>query len=121
MHRLNVAATLSGNLAALAQACTDDCVRLQQGQDADISKQAIPAADERHRTTQPGFRVPSFAPEIKDVTFADGWAIEWGYFTGGYVEAAGGKENCIRGKLLRVFKKGNGSWKCARAMWNTSE
>jgi hypothetical protein len=31
LHRLDVAATLSGDLAAIAEACTDDSVRLQQG------------------------------------------------------------------------------------------
>jgi ketosteroid isomerase-like protein len=33
-----------------------------------------------------------------------------------------GEEKRIRAKLLRGFKKqADGSWKAARAMWNTSE
>jgi hypothetical protein len=39
------------------------------------------------------------------------------YFTASYVEADGGEEKRVRGKLLRVLKKqGDGSWKAARAM-----
>jgi len=121
LHRRDVAATLSGDLAALAELWTDDAVRLQQGEEADIGKQAIRAADEHHRVAHPGARVLSYVPEIKDVMFADNCAIEWGTFTASYAEAAGGEEKRIRGKLLRVFKKENGNWKCARVMWNTSE
>jgi hypothetical protein len=49
-------------------------------------------------------------------------AFEWGYFTASFVESSGGEEKRLRGKLLRVLKKQpDGSWKAARAMWNTSE
>lgn len=41
LHRLHVAATLSGDRAALAEASTDDVVLLQQGKEAEIGKQAI--------------------------------------------------------------------------------
>jgi ketosteroid isomerase-like protein len=118
LHSLDVAATLSGDVAALSEGWTDDVVILQQGQGAEVGKQAILAARERRRAANPGFRVVSYVPEIKDVTITDdGWAFEWGYFTAGYVDAAGGEEKQIRGKLLRVLKKqGDGSWKGARAM-----
>jgi hypothetical protein len=36
LHEQDVAATLSGDLAALSELCTDDIVRLQQGQQAEI-------------------------------------------------------------------------------------
>jgi serine/threonine protein kinase len=43
-------------------------------------------------------------------------------FTATYVESAGGEEKRIRAKVLAVLKKqADGSWKCARGMWNTSE
>lgn len=39
------------------------------------------------------------------------------YFEASYVEAAGGEEKRIRGKLLRVLQKqADGSWQGARAM-----
>ena len=82
LHREDVAATLSGDLAALGELWTDDIVRLQQGQEAEVGKRAILAAEERRRAANPGFRVVSYVPEIKDVTITDnGWAFEWCYFT----------------------------------------
>src|SRR5215204_4801010 len=118
LHSLGVAATLSGDVAALSEGWTDDVVILQPGQEAEVGRQAIFAARARRRAANPGFRVVSYLPEIKDVTITDdGWAFEWGYFTASYVEAPGGEEKRIRGKLLRVMKKQpNGSWKGAREM-----
>jgi ketosteroid isomerase-like protein len=123
LHRLDVTATLSGDLAALSEGWADDLVRLQEGQEAEVGKQAILAADERRRAANPGFRVVSYTPEIKNVTITtDGWAFEWGYFTASFVESPGGGEKHIRAKLLRILKKqADGSWKAAVGMWNTSQ
>jgi ketosteroid isomerase-like protein len=122
LHRQDVEATLSQDLAALSDLWTDDVVRLQPGQEAEVGKVAILATEKRRRAAQSGFRVLSYVPEIKDVTVADGWAFEWGYFTGSYVESPGGEEKRIRAKLLRVLKKqADGSWKGAIGMWNTAE
>ena len=77
---------------------------------------------ERRRTAQPGFRVLSYVPEIKHLTVTGGWAFEWGYITGSYVESPGGEEKHIRGKVLRVLKKqADGGWKGAIGMWNTAK
>ena len=119
LHGQDVAATLSGDPAALAELWTDDVVVLQQGEEPVLGKQAARAAAERRKAAQPGFRVVSYVPEIKDVTITtDGWAFEWGYFTASYVESAGGEEKRIRARVLRVLKKqADGSWKGARGMW----
>lgn len=120
LHRLDIEATLAGDQAALGRGMTDNVVILQQGQDAEIGREAI--LSRRLATARPGFRVVSYATDIKDVTIADGWAFEWGYFTGSFVESPGQQEKRLRGKLLRVLEKQpDGSWKVARAMWNTSE
>ena len=57
----DVDATLSGDLAALAEACTDDCVRLQQGSEADVAKHATIAANERSKAAHPGAHVLSWS------------------------------------------------------------
>jgi ketosteroid isomerase-like protein len=65
----------------------------------------------------PGIKVVSYVPETKDITILDGWAVEWGYITGSYVETAGGEAKQIRGTRLMVLKKmPDGSWKCFRGM-----
>ncbi len=123
MHAQDIAATLSQDPVALAKLWADDVVRLNPGQEAEVGKRTLLAALERRRAAQPGFRVVSYVPEIKDVTITDdGWAFEWGTFTASYVEATGGEEKHIRAKVLRVLKKQpDGSWKGAVGMWNTSE
>ncbi len=122
LHHLDVTATLSGDLKALADGVTDDIVRLQQGAEADIGKRAFVAANERVKAALPGYRALSYVPEIKEVIVTDdGWAFEWGTFTASFVEAPGREEQHLRGKLLRIFRKqADGTWKVARGMWNTS-
>ncbi len=122
LNQLDVAATLSGDLKALADACTDDVVRLQQGAEPDVGKQALIAANERMKAALPGYRALSYVPDIKELIVTDdGWAFEWAVFTASYVEAPGREEKHVRGKLLRIYRKqADGGWKAARAMWNTS-
>ena len=51
-------------------------------------------------------------PETKDLTIWDGWAVEWGYVTGSYVESPDGEPKQIGGTRLMVLKKlSDGSWK----------
>ena len=113
VHRLDVAATLSGDYAALVDGLTDDVVRLQEGAEADIGKQAVIAATRRMKATLPGYRALSYAPDIKEVIVTDdGWAFEWGTFTATYIEAPGREEKHLRGKLLRIYRKQtDGTWK----------
>ncbi len=122
LHHIDVNATLSGDLKALADGFTDDIVRLQQGAEPDVGKQAVIAANERMKAALPGYRALSYSPEIKEVVVTDdGWAFEWGTFTASYVEGPGREEKHLRGKLLRIFRKqADGTWKAARGMWNTS-
>jgi ketosteroid isomerase-like protein len=92
-------------------------VRLQQGGPDDIGKQAIRATNERQKAALPELRVLSYVPETKELTITDGWAFEWRYYTGSYVESPGGEAKHIRGKVLMILRKlPDGSWKCARAM-----
>lgn len=123
LHARDIAATVSQDQAALAELWTDDVVRLEPGKEAEVGKQALLAANARNRAANPGFRVVSYVPDIKSVTITeDGWAFEWGYFTGSYVESAGGEEKRIRAKVLRILRRqADGSWKGAVGMWNTCE
>jgi uncharacterized protein (TIGR02246 family) len=117
LRRQDIAATLSRDTAALTELWTDDAVRLGQGGQDDIGKEAIRATNERMKAATPELRVLSYVPEYKELTITDdGWAFEWRYFTGSYVESPGGEVKHMRGKVLMVLKKlPDGSWKCARA------
>ena len=116
LHQQDIAATLSRDPVALTHLWTDDAIRLAPGQPAEVGKQAIRESNERW-SARPGLKVLTFVPEIKDLTIWDGWAVEWGYFTGSYVESPGGEPTHVRGTVLAVHKKlPNGSWKVFRAM-----
>jgi ketosteroid isomerase-like protein len=120
LHQQEVAATLSRDPVALTDLWTDDAVRLGQGRPAEVGKQVIRESNERW-SGRPGVKVLSFVPETKDVTIGDGWAVEWGYVTGSYVEAPGGEPKEIRGTRLMVLKRlPDGSWKCFRGMGGPS-
>jgi len=116
LHQKDIAATLSRDPVALTDLWTDDAIRLGPGQPAEVGKPAIRESNERW-SARPGLRVLTFVPEIKDLTFWDGWAVEWGYFTGSYAESPGGEPKQMRGARLSVLKKlPDGSWKCFRGM-----
>ena len=115
-HKRDIAATLSRDPVALTDLFTDDAVRLGAGRPAEVGKKAIRESNERW-SALPSVKVLSYVPETKDVTILDGWAVEWGYITGSYVESPGGEVKQIRGARLMVLKKmPDGSWKCFRGM-----
>jgi len=116
LRQQDIAATLSRDPVALTDLWTDDAVRLSPGQPAEVGKQAIRESNERW-SARPGFKVLSYVPETRDLTMLDGWAVEWGNFTGSYVESAGGEVKQIRGNRLMVLKRlPDGSWKYFRGL-----
>jgi uncharacterized protein (TIGR02246 family) len=93
----------------------DDAIRLGPGQPAEVGKQAIRESNERWSALP--VKVLTFVPEIKDLTIWDRWAVEWGYFSGSYVESPTGEPKQMRGARLSVLKKlPDGTWKYFRGM-----
>ena len=121
LFQQDIAATVSRDPVALTDLWTDDAVRLGGGQ-AEVGKKAIGESNER-QTANRGFKVLSYLPETKDLTFLDGgWAIAWRSFTASYVDSPGGAAKQIRGTVLAVLKKlPDGSWKVFRLMGDTSQ
>jgi ketosteroid isomerase-like protein len=120
-HQQDIAATLSRDPVALTDLWTDDAVRLGPAPPAEVGKKAIRENNERW-SALPGIKVLSYVPETKDLTILDGWAVEWGYFTGSYVVSPSGEVKQHRGMRLIVMKKmPDGSWKCFRGMGAPSE
>ncbi len=115
-HQRDIAATLSRDPVALTELWTDDAVRLIQGRPTELGRKAIRESNERW-SARPGVKVLSYVPETKDLAILEGWAVEWGYVTGSYIETPGGETKQILGTRLMVLKKmPDGSWKCFRGM-----
>lgn len=117
LHQQDIAATLSRDAVALTDLWTDDAVRLGAGGSAEVGRPAIQASNER-QTANKAFKVLSYVPETKDLTFLDGgWAVEWRSFTAAYLDSPNGEPKQVRGTVLAVLKKlPDGSWKCYRAL-----
>src|SRR5438093_3538048 len=116
LRQQDIAATLSRDPVALTDLFNDDAVRLSPGRPAEVGKKAIRESNERW-SDRPGFKVLSYIPETRDLTMLDGWAVEWGNFTGSYVESAGGEVKQIHGNRLMALKRlRDGSWKYFRGM-----
>lgn len=109
------AATLSRNPAELTGLWLDDAVRLSPGQPPAIGKKSIQESHERWAAA-PGIKVLAYVPESSDVTILDGWAIEWGYAKGSYVEPSGETKQILAARLMVLKKMPDGSWKCFRGM-----
>ena len=115
-HTQEIAATLSRDPVALTDLWTDDAVRLIEGRPTEVGKKAIRESNERW-SALPRVKVLSYVPETKDLTILDGWAVEWGYITGSYVQSPGAEAKQINGTRLMVLKRmPDGSWKCFRGM-----
>ena len=116
-HQQDVAATLARDAAALTDLWTDDAIRLGAGQPADVGRAAILASNQR-QTANKSFKVLSYVPETKNLTFLDGgWAVEWRTFTASYVGSPDAEPKQVRGTVLAVWKKlPDGTWKGFRAM-----
>src|SRR5215207_2804525 len=67
VHEQDIAATLAGDLTAIAELWADDIVLLESGQPPQVGKQAIVAARQRRYAAAPGFRVISYTPEINNI------------------------------------------------------
>ena len=115
LHQQDIAATVSRDPVALTDLWTDDAIRIGAG--ADVGKQAIQATNQR-QTANKAFKVLSYVPETKDMTFLEGgWAVEWRSFTASVVDSPGAEAKQVRGTVLAVLKKlPDGSWKVFRGM-----
>ena len=67
LHQQDIAATLSRDSRALTDLWTDDGVLLEPGGQAKIGKQLIGAEVEKSIAKQPGIKILSYVPEIKEV------------------------------------------------------
>ena len=121
LRQQDIAATVARDPVALTEFWTDDAIRLGAGAPAEVGKQAIRESNER-QTASKAFKVLSYVPETKDLTFLDdGWAVEWRSFTASYIDSPGGEAKQISGTVLVVLKKlPDGSWKAFRAMGATA-
>jgi len=114
LHRADVEATLTQDPRDLTKLWSVDGVNLGFPGPPVVGIKAIGEAYEKFRADYPEFKVLKYAPHIKDVQVADGWAIEVSYFEATYKMSAKDNPVSMQDKGLRVLKRqSDGSWKFA--------
>jgi uncharacterized protein (TIGR02246 family) len=114
LHQEDIQVTLSQDPKGLIDVWTEDGVRLNPGSPPVVGKQAIEADNEKNRAQYPEFQVLKYAPDIKEVQIADGWAIEVGSVEATYKLSAKDNPVSVHDKGMRLLKRqSDGSWKFA--------
>ena len=114
LHRADVEATLTQDLSALTTLWSDDAVNLGFPGPPVVGMKAVKEAYEKFQADYPDFKVLKYAPDIKDVQIADGWAIEVVYSEATYKTSAKDDPISVQNKGMRVLKRqSDGSWKFA--------
>ena len=116
LRQLDISSTLSRDPVALTASYADDAVRIGPLPPAEVGKEAIFASNQR-QTANKNFKVLSYVPVPRDLTFLDGgWAVEWRQGSGSFVASADGAPIQSRGTALIVYKRmPDGTWSCFRA------
>ena len=114
LHKADVDGTLTQDPNALTVLWSDDGVKLGFPGGPVVGIKAIGEAYQKFRADYPDFQVLKYAPDIKDVQIADGWAIEVGNFPATYKTSAKDNPVSVNDKGMRLLKRQNdGSWKFA--------
>jgi uncharacterized protein (TIGR02246 family) len=114
LHKADVAATLTQDPAALTTLWSNDGVNLGFPGQPVVGIKALGEAYAKFRAGYPDFQVLKYAPNIKDIQVADGWAIEVIYGESTYKLSAKDNPVTVKGESLRVLKRqSDGSWKFA--------
>jgi ketosteroid isomerase-like protein len=120
LHQRDMEASKKWDVDTLVSLWSDDIVTLTQGEPPVIGKDANRAAILRLREESSEVQITDYILSFNEVKVAGDWAFEWGTYSGTVKPVAGGDAIRTTGKVIRVLKKdSNGSWKIARAMYDS--
>ncbi|UCE58398.1 MAG: SgcJ/EcaC family oxidoreductase [Phycisphaerales bacterium] len=121
LHEADKRATLALHVDALLDLWADDGVMLRPGSAPIVGKEAIKEVLRRWNPDPDQVEPLRADIDFQDVKIIGDWAIEYGTFDSAW--HVSGEEAPVTsvGNILRVLKRQpDGSWKCARAIWNTN-
>ena len=120
LHQRDMEASRKWDVDTLATLWSDDIVMLSAGEPAMIGKEANRAAFLRLRDDSRDVQITDYILSFNEVKITGDWAFEWGTYSGTVKPVAGGEGIRTTGKVIRVLKKdADGSWKIARAMYDS--
>jgi uncharacterized protein (TIGR02246 family) len=114
LHKADVDATLTQDPAALTILWSEDGVKLDLPGQPVRGIPALKELYEKFRAGHPEFKVLKYAPVIKDVQIADGWAMEIVDFDATFKMSEKDEPMSVHERGVRVLKRqSDGSWKFA--------
>jgi uncharacterized protein (TIGR02246 family) len=115
LHKADVEATLSQDPSALTKLWSDDGVNLGFGAVPVVGLKDMGEAYTKFRLQYPQFKVLKYAPVVKQVQIADGWAIEIVATDASYQMTPKDPPTAMPdGTSMRLLKRQpDGSWKFA--------
>jgi uncharacterized protein (TIGR02246 family) len=120
LHQRDMEASKKWDVDTLATLWADDIVTLTQGEPPMIGKDANRAAMMRLREESSGLQITDYILSFNEVKIVGDWAFEWGTYSGTVKPVDGSDAIRTTGKVIRVLKKdSDGSWKIARAMYDS--
>ena len=122
LHQREMDASRKWDIDTLASLWSDDVVMLPAGEPALIGRDANRASVTRLRDQSGSAQISDYILSFNEVKVTGDWAFEWGTYSGTLAPEGGGESLRATGKVIRVLKKdADGSWKIARAMYNSDE
>lgn len=122
LHQREMDASRKWDIDTLASLWTDDVVMLPAGEPALIGRDANRASITRLRDESGSAQIGDYILSFNEVKVTGDWAFEWGTYSGTLAPEGGGESLRATGKVIRVLRKdADGSWKIARAMYNSDE
>jgi len=119
LHETDRRAMFRYDVETLIGLWEEDGVLLPPGSEPVVGKEAIAA---RLRASAEGPDIPEVLEnelDFSDITIVGDWAFESGTFKSVWRERGTQAVSAQCGNILRVLhRQSDGSWKCARAIWN---
>lgn len=114
LHKADVAATPTQDLASLTSLWSDDGVNLGAAGTPVVGIKAMGEMYQQFRVANPDFKVLNYVSDIKDIQIAGDWAIEIGNVQATYKLSAKDAPVNVNDKGMRLLKRQtHGSWKFA--------
>jgi uncharacterized protein (TIGR02246 family) len=113
LDRTDVDATMTQDPSSLTNLFSDNAINLVFPAPA-VGIKAIQEGFEKFRAEHLDFKVLKYAPDVKDVQIADGWALEVLNIEATYKVSEKDNPVTVQDKAMRVLKRqSDGSWKFA--------
>jgi uncharacterized protein (TIGR02246 family) len=122
LHQRDMEASRKWDVDTLASLWSDDIVTLSQGEPPMIGKEANRASMLRLKEESRDLQIADYILSFNEVKIVGDWAFEWGSYSGTVKPVAKGDAIRTTGKVMRVLKKdSDGTWKVARAMYDSDD